>query len=139
MSYAAYTPDGGTTWVSAFQNRQTLFRAVACHDFALRRPSLFSVMTGVRPSSRLGGEVSSLVRPGLTCPGPDWDGDPPRRGIAHRPAPLARGLSCVGPGCQKLVLSRAGGTKSDQRELSALELSCQPTGHPCQRCDVGGV
>lgn len=46
---ASYTPDGGTTWVSAFQNRQTLFRAVISHDFALRRPQFFSVIEGVRP------------------------------------------------------------------------------------------
>jgi len=46
---AAYTTDGGTTWISAFQNRQHLFRATWSHDLGLRRPSLFSVMTGVRP------------------------------------------------------------------------------------------
>jgi len=48
-SEATYTTDGGTTWVSSFQSRQTLFRALAAHDFALRRPALFTVMTGVRP------------------------------------------------------------------------------------------
>jgi HK97 family phage major capsid protein len=47
-SEATYTPDGGVTYVSAWQNRQTVFRAVTAHDFALRRPELFSVMTGVR-------------------------------------------------------------------------------------------
>lgn len=46
---AAYTPDGGTTWVSAFQNKQMLFRATTCHDFALRRPEFFTVLAGVRP------------------------------------------------------------------------------------------
>ncbi len=46
---ATYTPDGGATFVSAFQNRQTLFRATVCHDLALRRPNLFSTLTGVRP------------------------------------------------------------------------------------------
>jgi len=46
---ASYTPDGGTTWVSAFQNRQTVFRSVVRHDIALRRPAFFSVLTGVRP------------------------------------------------------------------------------------------
>jgi len=46
-SEAAYQQGG--TWVSAWQNRQTVFRAVMTHDFALRRPNLFSVMTGVRP------------------------------------------------------------------------------------------
>jgi HK97 family phage major capsid protein len=45
---AAYTSDGGTSWISAWQNRQTVFRAVTVHDFALRRPQLFTVMTGVR-------------------------------------------------------------------------------------------
>jgi HK97 family phage major capsid protein len=39
----------GTQWVSAFQNRQTLFRSVLTHDVGLRRPQLFTVMTGVRP------------------------------------------------------------------------------------------
>jgi len=48
---ATYTTDGGTSWVSAWQNRQTVFRAVMVHDFALRRPQLFSVMTGVRAAS----------------------------------------------------------------------------------------
>jgi HK97 family phage major capsid protein len=45
---ASYSVDG-TTWNSAFQQNQTLFRAVTCHDVGLRRPQLFSVMTGVRP------------------------------------------------------------------------------------------
>lgn len=45
---AAYV-DGSSNWHSAFQNRQALFRAVQCVDFALRRPQLFVVMTGVRP------------------------------------------------------------------------------------------
>lgn len=48
-SEASYTPDGGATWVSSFQARQTLFRALVNHDFALRRPNLFSVLEGVRP------------------------------------------------------------------------------------------
>jgi HK97 family phage major capsid protein len=45
---AAYTADG-TTWNSAFQQNQTLFRATVHHDLALRRPQLFTVMVGVRP------------------------------------------------------------------------------------------
>ena len=45
---ATYSLDG-TTWVSAYQSRQTVFRATAAHDFALRRPEFFSVMEGVRP------------------------------------------------------------------------------------------
>lgn len=45
---ANYSTDGGTSWVSAFQNRQTLFRAVSAHDIGLRRPQFFSVMMGVR-------------------------------------------------------------------------------------------
>ena len=44
-----YTTDGGTTWISAVQNRQALFLALAIHDFALRRPQFFTVMEGVRP------------------------------------------------------------------------------------------
>jgi HK97 family phage major capsid protein len=44
---AAY--DAGSGLVSAFQNNQSLFRAIIAHDFALRRPQLFVVMTGVRP------------------------------------------------------------------------------------------
>ncbi|MEP6697899.1 MAG: phage major capsid protein [Pseudonocardiales bacterium] len=39
----------GTQWVSAWQNRQTVFRAIVTHDIGLRRPQLFTVMTGVRP------------------------------------------------------------------------------------------
>lgn len=46
---ATYTPDGGTTWVSSFQNDQSLFRARWRHDIGLRRPGLFHVLTGVRP------------------------------------------------------------------------------------------
>jgi HK97 family phage major capsid protein len=48
---ATYTPDGGTTWISAFQARQHLMRATATHDFALRRPQLFTVLHGLRPLS----------------------------------------------------------------------------------------
>ena len=47
-SEAAYTVDG-TNWNSAFQQNQTLFRAVMHHDIGLRRPALFTVVTGVRP------------------------------------------------------------------------------------------
>lgn len=39
----------GAAWVSAFQNRQSLFRSVRTVDFALRRPQLFVISTGVRP------------------------------------------------------------------------------------------
>jgi HK97 family phage major capsid protein len=39
----------GTQWVSAWQNRQHVFRSVWTIDFGLRRPQLFTVMTGVRP------------------------------------------------------------------------------------------
>ncbi len=46
---ASYTPDGGTTWLSAYQNDQTLFRVLTETDIAFRRPTLFTVMTGVRP------------------------------------------------------------------------------------------
>ncbi|MBA3364691.1 MAG: phage major capsid protein [Actinobacteria bacterium] len=46
---ATYTPDGGTTYISAFQNQQTLFRASTTNDIAIRRPQFLSVLTGVRP------------------------------------------------------------------------------------------
>lgn len=46
---ATYSPDGGATHISGFQNRQTVFRAISAHDFALRRPQFFTVMEGVRP------------------------------------------------------------------------------------------
>jgi HK97 family phage major capsid protein len=46
---ASYTTDGGTTWRSAFQSDQTLFRAKTTHDLGLRRPHLFTVVAGVRP------------------------------------------------------------------------------------------
>lgn len=45
---ATYSPDGGTTHISAWQQRQTVFRALSAHDFALRRPEYFTVMEGVR-------------------------------------------------------------------------------------------
>ena len=45
---ATYTTDGGTTWVSAFQAQQTLFRAGIRHDIAHRRPNHVIVQTGVR-------------------------------------------------------------------------------------------
>lgn len=45
---ASYSPDGGTTTVHTYQSRQTLFRATAAHDIALRRPEFFSVWEGVR-------------------------------------------------------------------------------------------
>jgi hypothetical protein len=45
---ASYSPDGGVTHISAWQQRQTVFRALSAHDFALRRPEFFSVMEGVR-------------------------------------------------------------------------------------------
>ena len=44
---AAYSPDG-TTWNSAFQQNQTLFRATTHHDIGLRRPGLFTVVEGVK-------------------------------------------------------------------------------------------
>ena len=46
---ASYTPDAGTTWISAFQSDQTLIRATQRVDVAFRRPQLFVVTTGVRP------------------------------------------------------------------------------------------
>ena len=44
---ATYSPDGGTTHISAFQQRQTVFRAVTSHDVALRRPEFFTVSEGI--------------------------------------------------------------------------------------------
>lgn len=44
---ASYTPDGGTTWVSAFQNNQTLFRSVLRHDIAHRYPTQVVIQQGV--------------------------------------------------------------------------------------------
>jgi len=41
--------DTSSNLVSAWASRQTVFRAIAAHDFGLRRPQLFSVMDGVRP------------------------------------------------------------------------------------------
>ncbi len=41
--------DTSSNLVSAWASRQTVFRAIAAHDFGLRRPTLFSVMDGVRP------------------------------------------------------------------------------------------
>jgi len=46
-SEASYTTDGGTTWISAFQNAQTLFRAIMRHDVTHRRPTQVIVQTGV--------------------------------------------------------------------------------------------
>jgi HK97 family phage major capsid protein len=39
----------GTNWISAYQNDQTLLRAITSVDAAPRRPALFSVLEGVRP------------------------------------------------------------------------------------------
>ncbi len=46
-SEASYTVDGGTTWVSTFQNNQTLFRAIMRHDINHRRPNQIVIQTGV--------------------------------------------------------------------------------------------
>jgi HK97 family phage major capsid protein len=46
---ASYTSDGGSTWHSAWQQRQHLFRATWTHDLGLRRPQLFTCVVGVRP------------------------------------------------------------------------------------------
>jgi HK97 family phage major capsid protein len=35
---ASYTTDGGSSWQSAWQQRQHLFRATWTHDLGLRRP-----------------------------------------------------------------------------------------------------
>lgn len=46
---ASYTPDGGATWINAFQARQQLFRAEMTVDAALRRPKAFCVISGILP------------------------------------------------------------------------------------------
>jgi hypothetical protein len=46
---ATYSPDGGVTNISAFQGRQTVFRAVSYHDIGLRRPEYFAGLKG-RPA-----------------------------------------------------------------------------------------
>jgi HK97 family phage major capsid protein len=46
---AAYTPDGGTSWVSSFQNQQTLIRATLWADMAIRRPAAFVLAQGILP------------------------------------------------------------------------------------------
>ncbi len=46
---ASYTPDGGTSWVSSFQNDQSVLRAISRHDWGIRRPAFFTTMLGVRP------------------------------------------------------------------------------------------
>jgi hypothetical protein len=48
-SEASYSPDGGTSWVSAFQADMTLFKALVAHDLGLRRPAFVSLLEGVRP------------------------------------------------------------------------------------------
>jgi HK97 family phage major capsid protein len=50
LSNAAAYKDAGGQWHSAWQERQSLFRAVLDHDFALRRPQFFTVLEGVRPA-----------------------------------------------------------------------------------------
>ncbi len=46
---ATYSPDGGTTFISAFQHQQTLFRASTTNDIAARRPQFLTVLSGIRP------------------------------------------------------------------------------------------
>jgi hypothetical protein len=46
---ATYSPDGGTTHISAFQQNQTVFRAILAHDVTHRRPGTgIIVQEGVR-------------------------------------------------------------------------------------------
>jgi len=42
---ASYTPDG-TTWISAYQSQQTVFRATLWADMAIRRPAAFVLASG---------------------------------------------------------------------------------------------
>jgi HK97 family phage major capsid protein len=44
---ASYTPDGGTTWVSSFQNNQTLFKSTLRHDINSLYPSQIIQQEGV--------------------------------------------------------------------------------------------
>jgi HK97 family phage major capsid protein len=46
---ASYTPDGGTTWISAYQSAQTVVRALLWCDQALRRPAAFVLAGGILP------------------------------------------------------------------------------------------
>ncbi len=46
---ASYTPDGGTTWISAYQSMQTVFRSTLWADMAIRRPAAFVVAGGIQP------------------------------------------------------------------------------------------
>lgn len=46
---AAYSPDGGSSWVSTFQSNQTAFRPLMRHDFQLRRPNFWVVLNGILP------------------------------------------------------------------------------------------
>jgi HK97 family phage major capsid protein len=46
---ATYTPDGGTSWISAFQNMQTVFRATTWQDLAVRRPAVLCLVPGILP------------------------------------------------------------------------------------------
>jgi HK97 family phage major capsid protein len=45
---ATYTTDGGTTWVSGWQARQTVFRAVTSNDIGARRPEFITSLTGIK-------------------------------------------------------------------------------------------
>ncbi len=46
---ASYSPDGGMSWVSAYQSMQTLFRATIWTDLAIRRPKAFVLAGGILP------------------------------------------------------------------------------------------
>jgi HK97 family phage major capsid protein len=46
---ASYTPDGGTTWISAYQSQQTVVRATLWADMAIRRPAAFVLAGGIVP------------------------------------------------------------------------------------------
>jgi hypothetical protein len=53
---------GDTIAVSAFQNRQTLFRATMTHDIGLRRPQLFSVMAAAARWSSTSPEAPTSAK-----------------------------------------------------------------------------
>jgi hypothetical protein len=42
---ASYSPDGGTTWISAFQNNLTLLLVEAYYGFVVGNPNAFVAYT----------------------------------------------------------------------------------------------
>ena len=44
---ASYTPDGGVSYVSAYQADESLLRALWWCDWVIRRPRLWTVLSGI--------------------------------------------------------------------------------------------